>query len=371
MNILVALSGGVDSSVAAFLLKEQGHNVFAATLKTFCYTAVAGGPKSCCGLDGIESARAVAATLGIPHTVFDVSERFESEVIADFVREYAAGRTPNPCVLCNATVKIPDLLEKAARLGCEAVATGHYAQLTDHADGRRLSRGLDSGKDQSYFLWGLPQNILPHVWFPIGQMAKPQVRRIAAELGLASAEKPESQEICFVPDGEYAAFCQGRLPPDHPGLKPGIIRDTHGQSVGTHPGYLHFTVGQRKGLGGGHGRRLFVVEIDAARREVIVGTGDEAFSTRLRVGSLNVLADPELFVPEGLLVQIRHRATAVPVRLLSRQTEEWEFELSEPARAVTPGQSAVFYRENRVLGGGRITSSRRSDEPAVRISPTD
>jgi tRNA-specific 2-thiouridylase len=360
MKILVALSGGVDSSVAAAILLEQGHSVMAATLKTFCYSDISGGPKSCCGLEGIDSAKSVAAALGIPHTVFDVSKRFANEVIADFVAEYAEGRTPNPCVRCNASVKIPDLLERATQLGCDAVATGHYARIiTDPSAPPQLWRGDDPVKDQSYFLWALPSGILNRVFLPIGHLTKPQVREIAGRLGLTSAEKPESQEICFVPDGDYAAFCRRHLPADHPGLRPGFIKDSQGQPIGHHQGFLHFTIGQRKGLGGGHGRRLFVTAINAATREVFIGPTEETWGTHFQVDHFNRLDSDEWFEHPELSVQIRHRAPAVPVVLTATSSQVWDFRLKQPARAITPGQSAVFYVGNRLLGGGRIISSRR------------
>lgn len=356
-SILVALSGGVDSSVAASLLCEAGNHLVAATLKTFCYNDVEGGPKSCCGLEGISTARAVAGTLGIQHLVFDVSDRFQTEVIDDFVSEYAAGRTPNPCVRCNATVKIPDLLDRARRLGCEAIATGHYARVAATPDGVGLFRARDRAKDQAYFLWEVPVDILKNLYFPLGDLTKIEVRELARQRHLISAEKPESQEICFIPDQDYMAFVRRRLSPEHPARRPGPILDRRGQRLGTHGGFLEFTVGQRKGLGGGHGRRLYVIAIDPGKGSVIAGELEDLQSTSLTIDRINLLAPPP--TPDTpITVMIRHRAKAIPgfVREIAANGS-WRLELSEPARAVTPGQSAVIFSpepEERLLAGGRI-----------------
>ena len=355
-SILVALSGGVDSSVTAALLLEAGHSLVSATLKTFCYNDVQGGPKSCCGLEGITTARAVAGALGIQHFVFDVSDRFQTEVIDDFVGEYAAGRTPNPCVRCNATVKIPDLLERARKLGYEAIATGHYARVAPTSDGVGLFRAKDRTKDQAYFLWEVPSGILKNLYFPLGDLTKTEVRELARQRGLISADKPESQEICFIPDLDYMGFVRRRLPPDHQARLPGPIIDTAGRSLGTHQGFLEFTVGQRKGLGGGHGRKLYVTAIDPARRTVIAGELKDLEATSLIIDRVNQLA-PTPAPDTPVTVMIRHRAKAIPGFVRETAGGSWRIELGEPARAVTPGQSAVIFSpgpEDRLLAGGRI-----------------
>lgn len=358
-RVLVALSGGVDSSVTAALLKEAGHEVFSATLKTFCYADRGGDAKACCGLEGVAAARAAAATLDIPHTIFDVSEAFERDVIDDFTAEYAAGRTPNPCVRCNATVKIPWLLEKARTLGCTAVATGHYARVEPVPEGGvGLFRGADTAKDQAYFLWELPARVLPHLRLPLGGMTKPQVRELARRFGLTNAEKPESQEICFVPEGDYVAFLRERLPADHPGFRPGPIVDTAGRRLGMHTGYLGFTIGQRKGLGGGHGRRLFVVAIDPTTCTVVAGEAPDIEGRMLRIERANFLLPSPLVPGMAVSVQIRHRAKALPAHIIRvSDIGSILLELTETARSITPGQSGVLFIGDRLIAGGRIAKS--------------
>jgi tRNA-specific 2-thiouridylase len=353
-KILVALSGGVDSAVALALLLEQGYELMAVTLKTFCYAEMESGPKSCCALEGIQSARAVAGQLGVPHLVWDVSEAFTREVINDFVGEYAAGRTPNRC---NATVKIPYLLARARELGCTHIATGHYARVETGSDGvPGLFRGRDQAKDQAYFLWEVPAGVLPHFLLPLGELTKEEVRRLADARGLPNARKPESQEICFVPDGDYVTFLRGHLPPDHPGFQPGAIIDRRsGSIVGPHTGFLAYTIGQRKGLGGGHGKRLFVVGLDPVRREVFVDTEEGLHGTRLVLDRVNSLLPAPPAIGSLVGVQIRHRARSLPGRLVAiSEPQHWEIELDQPARAITPGQSGVLFLGDRLIAGGRI-----------------
>ncbi len=355
-RILVAMSGGVDSSVAAALLVQQGYDVVGATMKTFCYSggeAPSAPSKTCCGLDGITDARRVADTLGIPHYVFDVEEDFTRDVIDDFVSEYARGRTPNPCVRCNSNTKFKDLMERGRLLGCDGIASGHYVRI-DHSNlsAPALYRGADGSKDQSYFLWGLPTEMLPLLHFPLGDLTKRQVREQARALGLVTADKPESQEICFVPTGNYRDLLEKRLEARHPALEPGRIIGRDGEVLGEHSGYANFTVGQRKGLGGGFGQPLYVIEIRAGSREVVVGTAEEGASGGVEIGELNWLTTPP---PDGspIHVQIRYRTSAVPATVHSMDGP-FTLAFDEPQRAVTPGQSAVFFEGERVLGGGRI-----------------
>jgi tRNA-specific 2-thiouridylase len=353
-TVLVAMSGGVDSSLAAALLVEQGYHVVGVTMKTFCYSENAGPTRTCCGLDGIMDAKRVADRLGIAHYVFDMEEAFTASVIDDFVSEYVNGRTPNPCVRCNSNTKIPDLLRRGRMFGAEYIATGHYARIVRDAEaaGFRLARGLDRNKDQSYFLWGVPREVLQHMLFPVGELTKPEVRDRARALELVTADKPESQEICFVPSGDYAEFLGKRIGMEHPALAAGHLVDAAGQVVGEHAGYARYTVGQRKGLGGGRGRALYVLGVVPERNEVVVGEAAELDRRDVAIGDLNwldTLPEPG----ERLHVQVRHRARAVPGRVVE-MGETIRLELDAPQRAVTPGQSGVLYRGDVVVGGGRI-----------------
>lgn len=364
-RILVAMSGGVDSSVAAAMLVDAGHDVVGATMKTFCYseTGPGGSGKTCCGLDGIRDARSVADALGIPHYVFDVEEEFTRDVIDDFVSEYAQGRTPNPCVRCNSNTKFRDLFRRGRILGCDGVASGHYVRL-ERADGRaRMLRGRDSSKDQSYFLWGLPARLLERLHFPLGALTKPEVREKARDLGLVTADKPESQEICFVPTGNYRDFLARKLLPTHPALLPGAIVDHRGRVLGMHNGHSGFTVGQRKGIGGGLPEPYYVLEIRPGTREVVVGPAHLLATGRVSVGELNWLGPPPR-PGTALDIQIRYRSPVVPCSVHSRDADEVTLALGRPAAAVTPGQSCVFFSGEEVLGGGRIRRARGPVRPA-------
>ncbi len=351
-RVLAAMSGGVDSSVAAAMLVEAGHEVVGATMKTFCYSGTGGNSKTCCGLDGIRDARQVADVLGIPHYVFDVEEAFTRDVIDDFVNEYGRGRTPNPCVRCNSNTKFRDLLARARALGCDAVASGHYARLDLGGVRPRLLRGADESKDQTYFLWALPADLLGRLRFPLGALTKAEVRARARSMGLATADKPESQEICFVPEGRYRDFLGTRLLPTHPALSPGPLVDPAGKRVGTHNGYADFTVGQRKGLGGGMPERFYVLEIRPRTREVVIGPKRFLHARTVFVDDLNWLAPPPR-AGDRLHVQLRHRGEALPCRVVACNADELELSLDEPARPAAPGQSAVLFAGAEVLGGGR------------------
>lgn len=354
-RILVAMSGGVDSSVAAAMLVEAGHEVIGATMKTFCYGEedAAASRRTCCGLEGIQDARQVADRLGIAHYVFDVEREFARDVIDDFVAEYARGRTPNPCVRCNSNTKFRDLFRRGRVLGCDGVASGHYARLDRSRGEPRLLRGRDPAKDQSYFLWGLPAGLLGRLHFPLGDLTKPEVRERARALGLATADKPESQEICFVPTGDYRDFLKKRLLPTHPGVLPGAIVDHRGRVLGRHNGYSGFTVGQRKGLGGGLAERCYVLEIRPDTRQVVVGPERFLDVPGATVGDVNWLAAPPR-PGVKLLAQVRYRSPPLPCRVKECSPDSVELGFEEPARAVTPGQSCVLLDGERVVGGGRI-----------------
>lgn len=353
-RILVAMSGGVDSSVAAALLHEAGHDVVGATLRTFCYTSGPAHAKSCCGLEGVADARSVAEALGIPHHVYDVEEEFTRDVIDDFVSEYGEGRTPNPCVRCNSFTKFGDLLRRARELGAEGVATGHYVRIDRRAPhGPALLRGTDASKDQAYFLWGLPAESLPSLFFPLGELTKDQVREAARTRGFVTADKPESQEICFVPTGDYRDLLRSRLDVSHPSFQQGVIVTTAGEVVGEHDGYAGYTVGQRKGLPGGFPEAMFVVEIRANRREVVIGPRSAMWADTVELDDLNWLG-PVPVEGEVVEVQLRHRARAVGARLEAVSKNGLRLQLKEPHFAVTPGQSGVVFTEAWVRGGGRI-----------------
>ena len=351
-RVLVAMSGGVDSSVAAALLVDAGHEVIGVTMKTFCYSDIPAHGKTCCGLDGIMDAKRVASTLGIPHYVFDVEEDFTRDVIDDFVAEYARGRTPNPCVRCNSNTKFRDLLARGEALGCDRIATGHYVRVEHGSGGTTLLRDLDDGKDQSYFLWGLPPEMLPRLLFPVGELTKTEVREQARALELTTADKPESQEICFVPTGDYRDLLRKRLGPVHPALEPGTIVRSNGTVVGEHAGFAGFTVGQRRGLGGGFAEPMFVLEVRPDTKEVVVGTRDELLGAAVTVRELNWLTTPPT-TGDDVRVQLRYRAPAVPATV-GDVGAELRLELGNAQPAITPGQSAVLFDGDRVLGGGRI-----------------
>ncbi len=356
MRIVVAMSGGVDSSVAAALLTEQGHDVIGLSMQL--YPSAGSGQAtdehfgSCCTLDDLNDARRVAAAIGFPHYILNFEKQFRETVIANFVSEYASGRTPLPCAHCNSDLKFSTLLERARGLGAERVATGHYARVEQRADGRwLLKRSADRDKDQSYFLFSLTQDQLARAVFPLGELTKPQVREQARRLSLNVADKPDSQEICFVPDDDYAAFVAKHEPAV---VRTGAIVNEDGERLAEHAGVHRFTVGQRKGLGVSAPAPLYVLKIDAESRDVTVGPRSSLGRDRLSASAVNwISVDP----PAGWLpasAQIRHRHTATPGRVRALANGRAEFVFDTPQPAVTPGQAVVFYDDDVVVGGGWI-----------------
>ncbi|MDH5804003.1 MAG: tRNA 2-thiouridine(34) synthase MnmA [Gemmatimonadota bacterium] len=346
-RVLVAMSGGVDSSVAAAILVDQGYDVTGVTMKLFCYEDDV-PDRPCCSLDSIQDAAAVAAKLGVPHYVLDFEDQFRHDVIDDFVQEYARGRTPIPCVRCNTFTKFRDLVRHADNLDCDFIATGHYV----NAENGSLFRGADSNKDQSYFLWGLDKHVLPRMLTPVGKLTKPETRKTARELGLVTADKKESVEICFVPDGDYAAVIEKHLGEDTAALKPGPFKSKSGDTLGEHDGFARYTIGQRKGLPGGFAEAMYVVAIEPDSRTVVIGTEKDLYGHGAVLTGVNWLADP-LNEGDACQIQVRYRSKAVPAKVRKVSSDgSVELDLTEPARAIAPGQSGVLYEGGLVLGGG-------------------
>lgn len=350
-RILVGMSGGVDSSVAAWLLQRDGWDVVGVTMKVWPQDCISRAEDKCCGPSAIADARGVAHRLGIPHYVVDEADQFEKIVIDYFSSEYRAGRTPNPCVMCNEHLKFGSLRAKARALGADFLATGHYAIIEHHGDRAILRKGIDPRKDQSYFLFSLNQDQLLHSLAPLGGMTKPEIRDIARELGLKVAEKVDSQEICFVPGNDYRAFLRGHLGTEE-FLRGGIF-DTDGNFLGNHEGIEMFTIGQRKGLPGGSPKPRYVVDIDPESARVIVGGEEDLVREEFEVDRVTWHAG----VPTQALrvnVKIRYAHAGTDAWLHALPGHRGRLVLDQPQRAVTPGQAAVFYDGDRVVGGGWI-----------------
>jgi len=353
-RVLVAMSGGVDSSVAAALLVEQGYDVVGATMKLFCYGDDV-PDRPCCSLDSINDARRVCQQLGVPHYVLNLESAFGRDVVGNFVDEYARGRTPIPCVRCNTFTKFRDLLVKADGIDARWIATGHYARVIDGT----LHRGLDPRKDQSYFLWGIHRDVVRRMLLPVGEQTKAETRAVAHRLGLeVVAEKTESQDICFVPDGDHTKILRKHLGADAPALSTGPLLLSDGSHVGTHEGFAQFTIGQRRGLPGGFRERMYVVDIRPADRAVVIGPREELLGRGLVARELNWLGEAPA-IGARVFVQVRHRATAAAAEVVRMEHNEVELALDEPVAAITPGQSLVLYQGSRVLGGGIIETARR------------
>ncbi|HYD54058.1 MAG TPA: tRNA 2-thiouridine(34) synthase MnmA [Gemmatimonadaceae bacterium] len=362
-RVLVAMSGGVDSSVAAALLHEQGYDVVGVTMKLFCHGDEV-PDRPCCSLDSINDARRVCVQLGVPHYVLAMETAFGRDVVQDFVREYERGRTPIPCVRCNTFTKFRDLVRKADAIDARWIATGHYARVIDGA----LHRGLDASKDQSYFLWGIDRGVLSRMLLPVGHQTKTETRAVAHRLGLeVVAEKVESQDICFVPHGDHVQVLRQHLPADSPALVPGPIITLDGARVGTHDGYARFTIGQRRGLPGGFAEPMFVVELRPDSRTVVIGPREALLGRGLVAREMNWLVGAPPRVGETVWAQVRHRSAPARAEVLrldggdpdAARGGAIELALDEPLSAITPGQSLVLYDGDRVLGGGVIEAATR------------
>jgi tRNA-specific 2-thiouridylase len=355
MRYVVAMSGGVDSSVAAALLAEQGHDVIGVSMQLYDQSATTADGRAfgtCCTIDDLYDARRVAAAIGIPHYIVNFENRFDEQVVSNFIAEYAAGRTPIPCAHCNSDLKFATLLERALGFGADALATGHYARITQAADGRfELRRGADPAKDQTYFLFSLTQEQLARAAFPVGDLDKHAVRAHAERLRLRVASKPDSQEICFVPDGDYAGFLEKAAPE----LKrPGTLVDQQGAVVGGHHGVHRFTIGQRKGLGLSSKEPLYVLAIRPDTAEVVVGPRDALGRRELTASQVNWVAGELPVDWQHVTAQIRYKHTAAPARVRALDTARVEAEFDVAQTAITPGQAVVFYDDDVCLGGGWI-----------------
>lgn len=349
------MSGGVDSSAAAMLLQQQGYDVTGATLRMFSNEDLGLEQDSaCCSLSDVEDAKLVAHKLGIPHYVFNFSPCFRHCVIDRFISEYEAGRTPNPCVDCNKHIKFGELLDRARLMDCEYLATGHYARIIFDADRNRwlLARGDDHAKDQSYMLFNLTQQQLAHILLPLADITKPEIRRMSENRGLVTAHKPDSQDICFVPDGDYAGFIERERKGKVPGEGNFVLKD--GTVIGRHLGITHYTIGQRKGLGIAMGHPVFVTEIRPEANEVVIGEAEDVMTDHLTCSHINYMSIPDLTEERRVFAKIRYSHPGEWCRIRKAGEDRIFCEFEKPVRAVTPGQAVVFYDGEYVLGGGSI-----------------
>jgi len=363
-RVLLGMSGGVDSSVAGYLLREQGYDVVGVTMKVWPQDCISRAEDKCCGPQAVADARGVAHSLGFPHYVVDEADQFERLVIDYFSSEYQAGRTPNPCVMCNEKLKFGNLWKKAEALGCDYIATGHYAVIEHHPDRAVLRKGVDSRKDQSYFMFSLRQPQLQRALTPLGRMSKPAIREIARSLGLKVADKVDSQEICFVPGNDYKAFLRSHLGAEE--FHPGGIYDLEGNFLGEHGGIELFTIGQRKGLPGGSAQPRYVIDLDPGTNRVLVGTAEDLASDDFEIDQVNWIVpavaggvDPGpgptvAATPIEVTVKIRYSHPGTRATLTPLPEGRVRVQLHEPQKAVTPGQAAVFYDGDIVVGGGWI-----------------
>jgi tRNA-specific 2-thiouridylase len=357
-RVVVGMSGGVDSSVAAALLVEQGYDVIGITIKTYNYDEVGGNAaneSSCCSLDGINDARVVCLDLGIPHYVLDFSRPFKEHVIDMFVAEYVAGNTPNPCVICNRKIKWEELIEKGMALGADRVAMGHYARLRHDPESGRywIARGEDAGKDQSYALWAVSQESLARTIFPLGEISKDEARRIAERLGVRTAQKHESYEICFIPDNDYTRFLRENVDGLEEKVKGGDVL-FEGKKIGEHDGYPFYTIGQRRGLNVAIGEPVYVTEINAGSNTIVVGRKEDLERSRCIVREVNMQKFTFPTAPLRVTAKIRYKDEGAPAELRPLSDGRIELVFDQPRRSITRGQSTVWYDGDDVVGGGII-----------------
>lgn len=362
-RVLVAMSGGIDSSVAAVLLHEQGYEVIGMTMKTWDYASAGASKKEtgCCSLDSINDARNIAVNLGFPHYILDIRSEFGDYVIDYFTDEYIAGRTPNPCVLCNTHIKWDALLKRADKLGCDYIATGHYARLRMENDRYIISKGIDELKDQSYALWGVSQKSLSRTIFPLGDLTKKQIYDMAKDRGFTElVTKSESYEICFVPDNDYRGFLKRRVKGLEEKVKGGEFILEDGSVIGTHEGYPFYTIGQRKGLGVALGYPVYVTEIQKDTNRVVLGTFDELSRNGMYVNKLIMGKYPMLSDRMETITKVRYNDSGHPA-VIEQSGDTMKVFFGEGVNAVAPGQAAVFYEGNDIIGGGWILSSFRQN----------
>ncbi len=358
-RVLVAMSGGIDSSVAAIMLHEQGYEVIGITMKTWDYASSGGGKKEtgCCSLDSINDARGIAVQYGFPHYILDIRAEFGESVIDNFVDEYLAGRTPNPCVMCNTHIKWEALLKRADMLDCEFIATGHYAQVRAENGRFVISRGLDATKDQSYVLWGVTQECLSRTMFPVGHLQKSRIKEMAHEMGLHElANKSESYEICFIPDNDYRSFLKNRVEGLEERLDGGLFVNKEGHILGNHKGYPFYTIGQRKGLEIAVGNALYVTEIVPETNTVVLGTIEDLQQQQALVRNINLVKYASINESLLALTKVRYKDPGTASSLV-QNGDKMHVTFHKPVTGIAPGQSAVFYEGDDVIGGGFIDKS--------------